>query len=107
MNQKRKVIVSAGFVFLLIVSFLAIGLHGRVVRAQIEGSKFAEEKKKEYFDEYVDPIKTAANLRWDFFDDIIDPRKTRETIIHALRLGRTMKDRVSPRPRRKQGNRPV
>lgn len=68
---------------------------------------FAEKKKKEYFDEYVDPIKTAANLRWDFFDDIIDPRKTRETIINALRLGRTIKDRVSPRPKRKQGNRPV
>ena len=68
---------------------------------------FAEEKKKEYFDGYVDPIKTAANLRWDFFDDIIDPRKTRETIINALRLGRTIKDRVSPRPKRKQGNRPV
>jgi len=68
---------------------------------------YAEEKKKEYFDEYVDPIKTAANLRWDFFDDIIDPRKTRETIIRALELGRTIKDRISPRPRRKQGNRPV
>ena len=68
---------------------------------------FAEQKKKEYFDEYVDPLKTAANLRWDLFDDIIDPRKTRETIINALRLGRTIKDRVSPRPKRKQGNRPV
>ena len=68
---------------------------------------FAEKKKKEYFDEYVDPIKTAANLRWDFFDDIIDPRKTRETIINAFRLGRTIKNRVSPRPKRKQGNRPV
>lgn len=68
---------------------------------------FAEKKKKEYFDEYVDPIKTAANLGWDFFDDIIDPRKTRETIINALKLGRTIKDRVSPRPKRKQGNRPV
>jgi len=68
---------------------------------------FAEEKKKEYFNEYVDPIKTAANLSWDFFDDIIDPTKTRETIINALRLGRTIKDRVSPRPKRKQGNRPV
>jgi len=67
---------------------------------------FAEEKKKEYFDEYVDPIKTAANLRWNFFDDIIDPRKTRETIIHALKLGRTIKERVRPRPKRKQGNRP-
>jgi propionyl-CoA carboxylase beta chain len=68
---------------------------------------FAEKRKKEYFDEYVDPIKTAANLRWDFFDDIIDPKKTRETIIRALKLGRTIKDRVSPRPKRKQGNRPV
>jgi acetyl-CoA carboxylase carboxyltransferase component len=72
-----------------------------------ERLSFAETKKKEYFDEYVDPIKTASNLRWDFFDDIIDPRKTREAIIHALRLGRTMKQRVSPRPKRKQGNRPV
>jgi len=68
---------------------------------------FAEEKKKEYFEEYVDPLKTAANLRWDSFDDIIDPRKTRETIIHALELGKTIKNRVSPRPKRKQGNRPV
>jgi acetyl-CoA carboxylase carboxyltransferase component len=68
---------------------------------------FAEAKKKEYFDEYVDCIKTAANLRWNFFDDIIDPRRTREYIIKALRMGITMKDRVSPRPRRKQGNRPV
>ncbi|MEJ2715653.1 MAG: acyl-CoA carboxylase subunit beta [Deltaproteobacteria bacterium] len=68
---------------------------------------FAEQKKKEYFEEYVDPIKTAANLRWGFFDDIIDPRKTREIIINALRLGRTLGNRVSPRPNRKQGNRPV
>lgn len=68
---------------------------------------FAEKKKKEYFDQYVDPIKTASNLRWGFFDDIIDPRKTRETIINALQLGRTIGNRVSPRPARKQGNRPV
>jgi propionyl-CoA carboxylase beta chain len=68
---------------------------------------FAEQKKKEYFEEYVDPIKTAANLRWGFFDDIIDPRKTRETIINALRLSGTFGNRVSPRPKRKQGNRPV
>jgi methylmalonyl-CoA decarboxylase subunit alpha len=68
---------------------------------------FSERKKKEYFDEYVDPLKTATNLRWDFFDDIIDPRRTRETIINALRLGRTIGNRVSPRPARKQGNRPV
>ncbi len=68
---------------------------------------FAEEKKKEYFEQYVDPIKTASNLRWGFFDDIIDPRKTRETIIRALELGRTIGNRVSPRPARKQGNRPV
>jgi len=68
---------------------------------------FAEKMKRQYFDEYVDPIKTATNLRWDFFDDIIDPRQTRETIIRALRLAQTMRDRVTPRPRRKQGNRPV
>lgn len=68
---------------------------------------FSDGKKKEYFDEYVDPLKTAANLRWDFFDDIIDPRRTRETIINAFRLGRTIGQRVSPRPARKQGNRPV
>jgi acetyl-CoA carboxylase carboxyltransferase component len=68
---------------------------------------FAEKKKKQYFDEYVDPIKTAGNLRWDFFDDIIDPRKTRESVIHALKLGRSIKQRVSPPPKRKQGNRPV
>lgn len=68
---------------------------------------FSEQKKREYFEEYVDPLKTAANLRWDFFDDIIDPRRTRETIINALKLGRTIGTRVSPRPARKQGNRPV
>lgn len=68
---------------------------------------FSEQKKKQYFDEYVDPLKTATNLRWDFFDDVIDPRRTRETIINALNLGRTIRDRVSPRPARKQGNRPV
>jgi len=44
---------------------------------------------------------------WNFFDDIIDPRKTRETIIKALELAKTIKERVSPGPRRKQGNRPV
>jgi len=69
---------------------------------------FAEKKKREYFDEYVDPLRTASNLRWNFFDDIIDPRRTRETIIRALKIGRTIKNsRVSPRPNRKQGNRPV
>jgi len=72
-----------------------------------ERLEFAEAKKKEYFDEYVDPVKTAENLRWNFFDDVIDPRRTRETIIKAISLGSTIKDRVSPRPRRKQGNRPV
>ncbi|MBN2568507.1 MAG: acyl-CoA carboxylase subunit beta [Deltaproteobacteria bacterium] len=72
-----------------------------------ERLEFAETKKKEYFDEYVDPIKTAANLRWNFFDDIIDPRRTRQVIINALKMGKTIKDRVVPRPLRKQGNRPV
>jgi propionyl-CoA carboxylase beta chain len=68
---------------------------------------FAEQKKKEYFDEYVDPIKTAANLRWDFFDDIIDPRRTREVIINALKLSKTIKERVTKSPQKKHGNRPV
>jgi len=72
-----------------------------------ERLEFAEKKKKEYYDSYVDPLQTAKNLRWNFFDDIIDPRKTRETIIRALELAKTIKERVSPRPRRKQGNRPV
>jgi acetyl-CoA carboxylase carboxyltransferase component len=68
---------------------------------------FAEQKKKEYFDMYVDPIKLATNLRWNFFDDVIDPRRTREVIINALHFGKTIKERIAPRPRRKQGNRPV
>ncbi len=68
---------------------------------------FSEKQKKEYFEQYVDPIKTAANLRWGFFDDIIDPRRTRETIINAMNLAWGMGNRVSPRPARKQGNRPV
>ena len=66
---------------------------------------FAEGKKKEYFDNYVDPIKTAANMRYNLFDDIIDPKKTRETIVKALRLGKLIDpDRL---PKRKHGNRPV
>ncbi|HUJ57560.1 MAG TPA: acyl-CoA carboxylase subunit beta [Kofleriaceae bacterium] len=72
-----------------------------------ERAELADAKKREYFAEYVDPLRTATNLRWDFFDDIIDPRRTRETIIAALSLGRTIKQRVTPRPARKQGNRPV
>jgi len=72
-----------------------------------ERLRFAEEKKREYFDQYVDPLRTAKNLVWDFFDDIIDPRRTREVIIRALRFASTWKDRVTPRPKRKQGNRPV
>ncbi len=72
-----------------------------------ERLEFAEAKKKEYFDRYVDPVATATNLRWNFFDDIIDPRKTRGVIINALKIGKTIKERVMPKPRRKQGNRPV
>ncbi len=68
---------------------------------------YAEKNKKEYFDEYVDLIRAAANLGWNFSADIIDPGKIREAIINALHLGRSLKERVSPRPRRKQGNRPV
>ncbi len=68
---------------------------------------FAEEKKREYFDNYVDPLVTAANLRWDFFDDVIDPRQTRQSIIQALKMGRNLKQRVAPLPKRKHGNRPV
>ncbi len=74
---------------------------------QEDRMEYANVKKKEYFDQYVDPIKSAANLRWDFFDDIIDPSKTREVIIKALKMGKSLKKRVSPRPNRKQGNRPV
>jgi len=81
--------------------------YGRELSSTEERLAFAEAKKKEYFDEYVDPIKTAANLRWDFFDDIIDPRKTREMIVKSMHLGRSIKERVIPRPKRKQGNRPV
>ena len=72
-----------------------------------ERLKFAEDKKREYFDNYVDPLVTAANLRWDFFDDVIDPRQTRQSIIQALKMGRSLKQRVAPLPKRKHGNRPV
>jgi acetyl-CoA carboxylase carboxyltransferase component len=84
-------------------------MHDRKIKElpQEERAAFADARKREYFAEYVDPLRTATNLRWDFFDDIIDPRRTRETIIDALALGRSIKERVSPRPTRKQGNRPV
>mgnify|MGYP001055602516 CR=1 FL=1 len=67
---------------------------------------FAEEKKKEYFHTYVDPIEVAKNARISQFDDIIDPRRTRETIINALKLCKTKKDWHTP-PGRKHTNRPV
>lgn len=67
---------------------------------------FAEAKKKEYFDIYVDPLSTGANMRYDLFDDIIDPRRTREVIIKALRMAEK-KSSLVPVPKKKHGNRPV
>ncbi len=67
---------------------------------------FAEAKKKEYFDLYVDPLVTGMNMRYDLFDDIIDPRRTREVIINALKLSRN-KVPLVPLPQKKRGNRPV
>jgi acetyl-CoA carboxylase carboxyltransferase component len=67
---------------------------------------FAEKKKKEYFDLYVDPLQTGTNMRYDLFDDIIDPRCTREVIINALKLSRN-KTPLVPLPKKKHGNRPV
>lgn len=67
---------------------------------------FAEKKKKEYFDMYVDPLQTGTNMRYDLFDDIIDPRRTREVIINALKMARN-KTPMVPLPRKKHGNRPV
>lgn len=67
---------------------------------------FAEAKKKEYFDLYVDPLVTGTNMRYDLFDDIIDPRRTREVIINALKLAKN-KVPLVPIPQRKHDNRPV
>jgi acetyl-CoA carboxylase carboxyltransferase component len=68
--------------------------------------KFAEEKKKEYFDEYTDPFNEVKNMRYDFFDDIIDPRDTRKVIINALKLSRN-KDRTRIMPKKRRTNRPI
>ena len=65
---------------------------------------FAEKKKKEYFDLYVDVVNLAENMRLDFFYDIIDPRDTRRVIISTLEF---LKNKKVARPERKQGNRPV
>lgn len=67
---------------------------------------FAEKKKKEYFDMYVDPLQTGTNMRYDLFDDIIDPRRTREVIINALKMAQNKRPLV-PLPKKKRGNRPV
>jgi acetyl-CoA carboxylase carboxyltransferase component len=71
-----------------------------------ERLEFSETKKKEYFNLYVDPITTGANMRYDLFDDIIDPRSTRKVIINALKLSRN-KTPIVPIPEKKHGNRPV
>ena len=71
-----------------------------------ERLEFSEMKKKEYFNSYVDPITTGANMRYDLFDDIIDPRTTRKVIINALELARN-KTPIVPIPEKKHGNRPV
>ena len=66
---------------------------------------FAEQKKKEFFDNYVDPLRLATNMQWDFFDDIIDPRRTREIIIRSFELA---KNKASWKlPPKKHPNRPV
>jgi hypothetical protein len=46
---------------------------------------------------HLERLVLRDNLKWDFFDDIID----------AFALGRSIKQRVTPRLARKQGNRPV
>lgn len=78
----------------------------RSIPSSEERLAFAEAKKKEYFDLYVDPLATGTNMRYDFFDDIIDPRRTREVIINALKLSGNKVPQV-PLPQKKRGNRPV
>jgi acetyl-CoA carboxylase carboxyltransferase component len=84
-------------------------MHGRQLAEMPpdERDSFAEAKKREYFERYVDPLEMAKNMRWDLFDDIIDPRCTRQTIVRALGLARNARERVAPLPARKHGNRPV
>ena len=67
---------------------------------------FAEEKKKEYFNAYVDVLTSADNMKFDQFYDIIDPRNTRPIIISFLEF---LKNKKVERPKRRvnMGNRPV
>jgi propionyl-CoA carboxylase beta chain len=69
---------------------------------------FAEQKKREYFERYCDPLELAPNMRYDFFDDVIDPRCTREYIIKSLRIAKNFKRRITMDfPKKKHGNPPV
>jgi len=65
---------------------------------------FAEEKKKEYFAQYVDVVHLAENMRYNFFYDVIDPRDTRRIIISTLDF---LKNKIVSMPKRKLANRPV
>lgn len=83
-------------------------IYDREIRAlptSEERLAFAEAKKREYFDLYIDPLVTGTNMRYDLFDDIIDPRQTREVIIDSLELAQN-KTLLAQAPRKKRGNRP-
>lgn len=66
---------------------------------------FSESKKREYFENHIDPLTIAGNMRLDLFDDILDPRDTREVIIKTLKLCKRKKPLI-PIPERKHRNRP-
>lgn len=76
----------------------------KAIDSSEERLAMAERLKKEYFERYVDPINTGANMRYDLFDDIIDPRRTREVIIKALKFS---ENKSVTLPSKKRGNRPV
>jgi propionyl-CoA carboxylase beta chain len=58
----------------------------KAIEDRKERRAFSEQKKREYFEQNVDVMKIASEMRWNVIDEIIDPRDTRIRIINGLDL---------------------
>jgi propionyl-CoA carboxylase beta chain len=58
----------------------------KAIEDRKERRAFSEQKKREYFEQNVDIMKIASEMRWNVIDEIIDPRDTRIRIINGLDL---------------------
>lgn len=76
-------------------------LFRKEIAAASDPKKLREEKLKEFYDKYVNPMYSAS---LQHVDDIIDPRKMRPVLIRALEVSMNKQDEL---PKKKIGITPV